>query len=102
MKIVIDISEHDKNIIGRFVRGDDGYDDLPVNIIENLIRGVYLGSLLPKGHGRLIDADKLRLHEKDVQQGNVTWLMDVYTKAEIEDAPTVIPADKENSDETCN
>ena len=45
MKIVIDISEHDKNIIGRFVRGDDGYDDLPVNIIENLIRGVYLGSL---------------------------------------------------------
>lgn len=45
---------------------------------------------IPDHHGRLIDADKLHLHEKDVKQGNITWLMDVYTKEEIDNAPTVI------------
>lgn len=45
MKIVIDIPEHDKNVIDRFVRGE-GCDDLPSNILEHLIRGVYLGTPL--------------------------------------------------------
>ena len=58
-----------------------------------LWNGVKNGTVLPKGHGRLIDADaleyKLSANERDL-----------YVKYTLEDdAPTVIEADKEVQDE---
>lgn len=53
MKIVIDIPEHDKNVIERFVRGD-GCEDFPPSIIENLIRAVYFGTPLEKHDEEII------------------------------------------------
>ena len=45
MQIVIDITEHNKNVIDRFVRGEE-CDYLSANILEDLIRGIYLGTPL--------------------------------------------------------
>ena len=45
MKLIIDIPEHDKNVIERLVRGDN-CEDMQPSIIENLIRAVYFGTPL--------------------------------------------------------
>ena len=50
MKIVIDINE---NIYHRFINGFANEDD--AYLIEQLFKN---GTSLPKGHGRLIDADE--------------------------------------------
>ena len=75
MQIVINISEHDKNVLMRFVRGE-GTEELAQGIIEGLIRAVYFGIPIPE-HGRLVDADRL-LREHHIDLSDV--------------APTVIPA----------
>ena len=83
MKIVIDIDEDlYKSIIGhrcknRLQQRCD-YEDLK-NAIED-------GTSLPKGHGRLIDADALWKK----------WVFDAIGKQEIDDAPTIIEADTES------
>ena len=83
MQIVIEIPEHDKNVIERFVRGD-GCEDFPPSIIENLIRAIYLGTPLPKGHGRLIDADVF-----------IDGFEDYYELCElVNSTPTIIEANK--------
>ncbi len=58
--------------------------------VTALIDAIANGVVLPDNHGRLIDADKLKKHERDVTDGNCTWLMDVYLPDEIEEAPTVL------------
>lgn len=86
MQIVIDIPE---NIYKQFnvdciYYPDDG-KDLCVAVVK--------GTPLPKGHGRLIDADAIinTLGCSD---------RDIYVKACIEeDAPTIIEADKAESGE---
>ena len=59
-----------------------------------LINAVQDGRPLPKGHGRLIDADELRIKSIDVNAefGNEWWCVDCD---DIELAPTVLEADKE-------
>ena len=57
-------------------------DDRTYNAIKN-------GTPLPKGHGRLIDADALWKK----------WVFDAIGKQEIDDAPTIIEADKAESEE---
>ena len=57
------------------------------------------GIPLPKGHGRLIDADKLcqtPIDSTDLPYGKSVMVYDVD---EIADAPTIVDADKENEDE---
>ena len=50
------------------------------------------GTVLPKGHGRLIDADAINIHDVSPAYG-----MEVYgvTQDDIEYEPTVIEADKD-------
>lgn len=101
MKLIIDIPEHDKNVIERFVRGD-GCEDMPSSIIENLIRAVYFGTPLPKGHGRLIDADALKKDDETVEWLSINpirtgKMLNQFSKLfvkKIDDAPTIIEADK--------
>lgn len=54
------------------------------------------GTVLPKGHGRLIDADAINIHDVSPAYG-----MEVYgvTQDDIEYEPTVIEADREVEDE---
>ena len=57
-----------------------------------LWNGVKNGTVLPKNHGRLIDADAINIHDVSPAYG-----MEVYgvTQDDIEYEPTVIEADKE-------
>ena len=55
---------------------------------------IFNGTVLPKGHGRLIDADELRTKSIDVNAefGNEWWCVDCD---DIELAPTVLEADND-------
>lgn len=108
MKIVIDIPNEDyefiKNLRSVIIssRGDGKIVQL-INAIKN-------GTPLPKGHGRLIDAEKLA---NDVNALKDNWYKDFnmneyesgryesYDYVEtitIEEAPTIIEADEEGDE----
>lgn len=61
-----------------------------------LWNGVKNGTVLEEGHGRLIDAGKLKTHFIGTEQGTD---LEVYLVPTIIDAPTIIEADKEDADE---
>ena len=82
MKIVIDIDEEVKNRL-RF--GITYSKDIQV-----VCEALNDGTPLPKGHGRLIDADAL--NRKDVNCANVPMNF-------IDTAPTIIEADKEKKND---
>ena len=89
MKIVIDIPEEVKET---FDKADDinfcFYDYN--SVIGKAIRN---GIPLPKEHGRLIDADKL--NPRDISPEAWYSPMWGFELVDIEDAPTIIEADKE-------
>ena len=60
--------------------------------IYDLVGFLMNGMPLPKGHGRLIDADKLEL---DDGYSNYDGYYHKYSKSQIYKAPTIIEADKE-------
>lgn len=95
MQIVIDIDDGDYNRI----------QDIP-DVLNSLTSRTYSairnGTPLPKGHGRLIDADKF-LKDNEAYTG---WILDssdwggknAYKDALedlVNEAPTIIEADKE-------
>lgn len=85
MKLVIEIPEEDYNKIEPFLNGET------IKVGFNLFKALEIiknGKPLPKGHGRLIDADAL-IDSLDCSD------RDIYCKSVIEeDAPTIIEADK--------
>ena len=91
MKIVIDIPEEEyEEIVSSEYCG-----------LHTLTRAIARGTPLPKGHGRLIDADMLKhkisewLKPAKPDEAIMVALDDigVSTMLEIEDAPTIIEAD---------
>lgn len=80
MKIVIDISEHDKSVIDEMTNGEV----LPDTTESNIVKAIQNGTPLPEGHGRLIDADDVT----DFEGHYITT-----------DAPTIIEADKTENKE---
>ena len=101
MQIVINIPENEYRHIKEIYEKND--------IVESTYSYIYHGIPLPKGHGRLIDADYLRdvslLHN---YHGNTKHLVpyadrkgyrlrDKEVDETIINAPTVIEADKEES-----
>lgn len=100
MKIVIDIPDEYYEL----------YKDTNNNVSMNGFAGLYLleiirkGKPLPIGHGRLIDADELELdydwseYETDTGQLMV-YGYQAYSSTQIESAPTIIEADKEESED---
>ena len=64
--------------------------------VEKVVQGIKNGTTLLKGHGRLIDADKLKTHFIGTEQGTD---LEVYLESTIIDAPTIINADKTESEE---
>lgn len=104
MKIVIDISESD---YCRIKGIPDAFDSL----MSRLYKSIKNGTPLPNGCGRLIDADKLvkqynidestKYGNKNAkQQAHSYSTMMLYEIADmIDDAPTIIEADKAESEE---
>lgn len=59
---------------------------------EHILNAVANGTPLPKGHGRLVDADKL-------EDEHGCSDIDIYAIEYIRDATTIIEADKEEGSE---
>ena len=72
---------------GIIAYGDDAY--YIGHAIEN-------GTVLPKGHGRLIDNNKIRFVDEEFEDGRTYMIAHV---TDIDNTPTVIEADKEVQDE---
>jgi len=90
MKIVIDIPEEYYNLL-------KGFDDEKCSMDMLLLKN---GTPLPKGHGRLIDADVLldqisRDKREAFTKHQVWLLLSKYNS----NAPTIIEADKEGSED---
>ena len=87
MQIVIEIREED------YKRVKTRLDTISLSTAKELYAAVFNGTPLPKGHGRLIDADELRTKSIDVNAefGNEWWCVDCD---DIELAPTVLEADE--------
>ena len=91
MKVVVDI---DENIYHRFVNGFVDEDDAV--LIENLFKN---GTPLPKGHGRLIDADKFQEYAyKRYFNGRIDDRKIAFINLMLSSFPTIIEADKENEE----
>ena len=89
MQVVIDI---DDNLYTRlFDNGVDNYDDA-----VDMAKAIRKGTPLPKGHGRLIDADKLE--PRDISPEPWYSPMWGFELVDIEDAPTIIETDKAESE----
>ena len=78
MQIVIDIDEKVREHI--LDLANDG-KEIPLGINAHMIRAIANGTPLPKGHGRLVDYDEIKVEE------------DVYNQCFIVNAPTVLDAD---------
>ena len=83
MQIVIDVP-------------DEKYDRLVYQDIISLRSYVENGIVLPKGHGRLIDANRLR-SMYSINRANFNTVVGIQKW--IDDAPTIIEADDSESEE---
>ena len=89
MQIVIEISDTLKNIA----------DNEDVKTFSHIIWQALLmdaiknGEPLPKGHGRLIDADELKQVYENTEDSQICKWSTYGVISEIDDAPTVIEAD---------
>ena len=110
MKIVIDIPDapmEDYRDLFYTIHGmaarEGLFDDkkksrraLSLKVVLDILDGVINGTPLPKGHGRLIDADELY---EDFIDGTEGYDCNTWSRIEIgdiiEDTPTIIEADKE-------
>lgn len=79
-----------------------------IETLDMLTEAFLNGTPLPKGHGRLIDASKLKVElECGIRAGNCEEGYEKYLHINsmddcvdaVEYAPTIIEADKENEDE---
>ena len=83
MQIVIEMSEED------YRKVKDGRAS-----VSSMRDAIINGTPLPKGHGRLIDADYLDVEEIVTDDYSNNKELKVILKEDLDDAPTIIPADK--------
>lgn len=81
MRLVIDIPDWYYSELQEFKHPD---------FVDKAIRD---GVILPKGHGRLIDADSIKSYFSD-KEGDDFTAFHFYDA--VDDAPTIIEADKED------
>lgn len=89
IELVIKVDERDVELVRKNFK-PTGYSFIPTCIQTEFISAVLNGTPLPKGHGRLIDADKLwdSYHDLDY---------DFYEAFDL--VETIIEADKAESEE---
>lgn len=90
MQIVIDISNSE-------IPKQQDIIEIPLHFIDGKVCevGGYEFDVLPKGHGRLIDANDVKSYFSD-REGDDFTAFHFYDA--VESAPTVIDADKEQED----
>ena len=97
IELVIKIDEEDYNIMKHNIAVNNPLCPLSQ---EEMVSKVANGTPLPKGHGRLIDADKLEYTCNSDECGMLTGCnhcqYHIITEDEIDNAPTIIDADKES------
>lgn len=97
MQIVIDIPEETKATIDTL---NDKFDAIKEAFYGSMaIMAIQNGTPLPKGHGRLIDADKLKLTQHDIHVEAINYRHRCISIENIDEAPTIIEADKVESEE---
>ncbi len=92
MQIVININENDYKTL--MINGGN----CSVSMAERIIDSVFKGKKLPKGHGRLIDADALKLTRHDIHVEEINYLHRCVSIENIDNAPTIIEADTESEE----
>jgi hypothetical protein len=97
MQIVIDIPKEQHSIIMQSHRS--GVERFVSK--EAMMYAIKNGTPLPKGHGRLIDADALEKkmcdREEELGDDRAMWESSAVSVALDMFAPTIIEADKENT-----
>lgn len=92
MQIVIEIPEELKNKIDN--ANEDNYRTYIWWFETTLYCAIKNGTPLPKGHGRLIDADEIQFENTEFETyGDYCIAFDA-----IDEAPTIIEADTEGSE----
>lgn len=85
IKLIIDIDEEDFEIMKHNIAVDNPL--CPISQKDMVIK-IANGTPLPKGHGRLIDADYLDMRA-----------ISIVLKEDVDNAPTIIEADKAESED---
>ena len=94
MQIVINV---DNKLYEYFSKRKSMHDDGYFSHVGKLIKALRDGTLLPKGHGRLIDADALKSEcYSIVDPKGIYSELKIIEDYYIDDASTIIEADKEN------
>lgn len=91
MKIVIDIPEE------AYIEIINDTIIMSLDTQVSVINAIQDGTPLPKGHGRLIDADSMKRIDA-IQRGDFNSIESI--RAWIDIMPTVVEADREGQDET--
>lgn len=95
MKLIIDVSEEDyKECKFRKDLLSLGGEPTELTFNMRMKKNIGNGTPLPKGHGRLIDADKINFDSNYFYNGDDT----IIAEETINDCPTVIESDKENKE----
>lgn len=85
MKLIIEISDETYEETKKYGIIEENTDEIAEAVI--------VATPLPKGHGRLIDADKLEMRDISPESWySPMWGLQI---SDIEDAPTIVEADKE-------
>lgn len=94
MQIVIEIPESE-------IPKKQGIIEIPLHFIDGTVceAGGYGFDVLPKGHGRLIDACKLLKQSYRIDDSATLSTRDVINEEEIDNALTIIEADNTESEE---
>lgn len=97
MQIVIEISEEEYQT---YINHTEAILDSSIPLVhQDLLRAVINGTPLPKDHGRLIDADKLKLTQHDIHVEAINYRHRCISIENIDEAPTIIEKEGEEDDE---
>ena len=87
MEVVINISKKTYDLIKHNVQAQSAF--------ETAYYAIQRGTVLPEGHGRLIDADALKLTQHDIHVESINYRHRCISVENVDEAQTVIEADKE-------
>jgi len=94
IELVIKIPDKVYGIIKYFEPALDSEYEEGDDVKTILVKGILKGVPLPKGHGRLIDADELKKHKYH----DTDKFENVVAVAQIDWADTIIEADEESNE----
>ncbi len=100
MEVVINI---DENVFTRlFDNGTEDYEIVNDDLFV-IAKAIRKGTPLPKGHGRLIDANSMYQIVRPIEPRDAEWGMTALTAKRIvqdifDRAPTIVEADKESEE----